>query len=81
MEQILLKDMLKPMEDREVIRDSQNGFKGKSCLTKLVVLYNVTASMDSGNAMSVIYLDSRKTFDMVPHNILPTKLERFGMNC
>ena len=64
------------------IRPSQHGFtNGRSCLTNLISFYdNVTRLVDEGQAVDVVYLDFRKAFDTVPHNILVEKLAAHGLD-
>jgi len=74
MEQILFETMLRHMDNKEVIG-------GKSCLASLVSFYDgVTALVDKEQPTDIVSLGLCKTFDVVLHEVLISKLKGRGFD-
>ena len=78
---IIRERIMKHLEEKELITDSQHGFREKrSTLTNLLIYMEaLTDAMDQQIPVDINYLDCRKAFDTVPHERLLRKLEANGI--
>ena len=79
MEQIVLREITRYVQDNQGISPSQDGFtKGRFCLTNLISFYDlVTHLVVEGKAVDVVYIS--KTFNTLFHSILQ-KLAAHGLD-
>ena len=81
-ERVLRNHLVEYLEKNNIINPNQHGFRqGKSCLTQLLAHYDeLILNALEGNETDVIYIDFAKAFDKVDHEILLSKLSKYGIN-
>jgi hypothetical protein len=81
MESLVKDQIVRHLERNGLIRSTQHGFmRGRSCTTNLLSFFEkITAAIDGGKAVDVIYLDFAKAFDTVPHERMKKKLRAHGV--
>jgi len=72
---------MKHLENNNLFYEYQHGFRhNRSCETQLVSFINDLAkSYNNGKQADVIFMDTAKAFDTVPHNRLRHKLQWYGI--
>ena len=81
MERIIHHQLVRALESKHLISDSQHGFRHKrSTVTLLLSAINDWAfCLEGWNSVHCVLLDLAKAFDSVPHCRLLLKLECFGI--
>ena len=81
LESILKDRIMDHLENNNLLSATQHGFRGgKSCATNLIEFLNeITAAVDKGEPVDVVFLDFAKAFDKVPKKRLAEKMRAHGI--
>lgn len=82
LEHVLYSSIMKHLEANSLLNERQQGFrKDHSCVTQLIEFtHEVACALDNRTSIDCIFLDFRKAFDLVPHNLLLQKMTQYKIN-
>ena len=81
LEKIFHNRLMSSIEEKNILYESQYGFR-KNMSTSLAILElveNITTSIDDCKSTVGIFIDLKKAFDTVDHDILIKKLDHYGV--
>ena len=82
LEHIICSNLMQHLENHGILNERQHAFrKHHSCETQLVnVIHDWATSIDQRKQVDIFILDFEKAFDTVPHELLKTKLHKYGIS-
>ena len=81
LEKVFHNRLMSFINDRQILNNSQFGFR-KNMSTALAIIElveEITTAIDEGKTTVGVFIDLKKAFDTVDHNILVKKLEHYGI--
>lgn len=73
---------MKHIDAHALFNPNQHGFRqGVSCVTQLTeFVHQISEKLDQRRCIDCVFIDFKKAFDVVDHNLLIRKLHRFNIN-
>lgn len=70
------------LDKHQYLHQEQFGFRPKYSTetASCVLLQNIKKSLDEGNVVGAVVLDLKKTFDIVNHRVLLSKLHKLNLS-